>query len=526
MRSPKASRPTIVTSHRIGGRRRRSGMTLVWFAMLLTTLLGMVGLVIDAGMLMASHRQVQNAADAAALAAAMDIMNGAPATGDAPSATATAIAFVTEHNGLPNAPDPIVHIPPTSGAYVDEEGYVEVIASVPVQTFFIHILPGVANEHTVRARAVAGYQYITAAEGVAVLDPYRTGLNVSGTGGLRVLGLVIDNSEGRGKDENGDDVGMGENYYAGRAGKNSPAYAAKFHVVGGVDWPENFRNVDEADPTNVLFCGQLPIPDPLAHLPTPTVHNGVTPALRGNPLATVDSLELGTVADNLTPNYIASDPEDPNYVVSASDPDNALPTMVLRPGIYESIKITYGKVRWLPGIYVIRPRPNVSNSLMVTGGLVYAEGIMIYNTGHNYNANYGTPDRNDKERLPQHYGFMDAHDPTDYGTIKLNSAIHATPIDTSRFDYGEAQEAIAEFDGMLFYQRRRNAANLSIEGDLADAKLAGTLYAKWAEVKVAGGGRYDAQFVVGSLYVMGHADLIIDYKGSLLGKAPKVFLVE
>ena len=54
----------------------RSGKTLVMFAILLPVLLGMTGLVIDGGLLMAAHRQVQNAADAAALAAAMDKYRG------------------------------------------------------------------------------------------------------------------------------------------------------------------------------------------------------------------------------------------------------------------------------------------------------------------------------------------------------------------------------------------------------------------------------------------------------------------
>src|SRR5690606_29898948 len=52
---------------------RRSGATLVIFAIMLPSLLAVVGLVIDAGMLMAVRRQAQTAADAAALAATHDL---------------------------------------------------------------------------------------------------------------------------------------------------------------------------------------------------------------------------------------------------------------------------------------------------------------------------------------------------------------------------------------------------------------------------------------------------------------------
>ena len=59
-------RSTILTAG-----RSPSGKVLVMFALLLPMLLGMVGLVIDCGLLMVAQREAQNAADAAAMAAAM-----------------------------------------------------------------------------------------------------------------------------------------------------------------------------------------------------------------------------------------------------------------------------------------------------------------------------------------------------------------------------------------------------------------------------------------------------------------------
>src|SRR5262245_2320138 len=122
-------------------RRYRRGMVLIWCALMLTTLLGMVGLIIDAGMCMASHRQAQNAADAAALAAAMDKLYG---KSDA-QATATATTFVKQYN-QDHAPevtlDPTINFPPTTGAYANSTGYVEAIVRVNVHTFLIQLLPG------------------------------------------------------------------------------------------------------------------------------------------------------------------------------------------------------------------------------------------------------------------------------------------------------------------------------------------------------------------------------------------------
>src|SRR5438477_928313 len=76
-------------------RRRRSGKILAMFALLAPILAGMAGLVVDGGLLMAARRQAQNAADAAAMGAALDKYKGAS---DA-TALATAQSLAT-NNGV------------------------------------------------------------------------------------------------------------------------------------------------------------------------------------------------------------------------------------------------------------------------------------------------------------------------------------------------------------------------------------------------------------------------------------------
>jgi len=491
---------------RFSGRQRKAkgkGAVLVWFAMLLTLMLGMVGLVIDAGMLLAAHRHAQSAADAAAMAAAYDLMFGKPTS----EATATATTFVKEYNGLSGAPAPVVNVPPADGPYAGASNYVEVIVSSPMRTFFIHLLPGISRENTVRARAVAGFEIVAAGEGVCVLDPSaRPGLDVDGGGVLNVRGLVIDNSEGGGLDENGDPVDNGNNQVAGNVSNNALLRATEMRIVGGVNNPDNFQSYDPGDSTNVLHCNQLPFPDPLLHLPTPTVDNGVDATFRGAPQASNTNLKLGDQN---------ADAAEPMNYIDTSDPAN--PVMVLHPGIYESISITGGNVRFEPGIYVLRPARNTTNTLKITGGNVEARGIMFYNTGDNYDPYTGLPDAKDYDNPPP-----DAEG-ANFGAVTINAAMQFSPIDSQQYVY---DRDVSAFDGMLFYQRRRNTATADIQGNSEQGVLSGTMYAKWAHFKLAGQGTYDAQFFVGSLAVTGQGDVTLSYTGDKKGKAPQVFLVE
>src|SRR4051812_10784734 len=103
---------------------RRPGKILVTFVLTLPILLGMVGLVLDSGLLLASQRSGQNAADAAAMAAAMDLYRGATAA----TATTTATTFVqnSSYNDLSSA-NVTINIPPTSGQYIGNNHYAEAI---------------------------------------------------------------------------------------------------------------------------------------------------------------------------------------------------------------------------------------------------------------------------------------------------------------------------------------------------------------------------------------------------------------
>ena len=80
-------------------RARRSGRALIMFVLLMPVLLGMVGLTVDGGLMLVVYRQTQNAADAAALAAAVDLLKGKSSG----AATTTAQTYIQTYNNMSSA---------------------------------------------------------------------------------------------------------------------------------------------------------------------------------------------------------------------------------------------------------------------------------------------------------------------------------------------------------------------------------------------------------------------------------------
>ena len=466
------------TSARVARRRRRAGSILVWCAFLLIILIAMVGLVIDGGLMLANYRESQNAADAAALAAAMDLMLGK--TSAEATATATTIVTGEDYNNYYNAAHTyrnlegatvVVNIPPTEGPYVGSTHYAEAFVTYPFTTRFMPLLWGFNPNRTVRARAVAGFEPISIDEGVIALDPgARPGIAVNGNGTLWVNGKI--------------QINASADRYAATTGEHAFMYGTDIEVVGNVDSPTHFLNADPSNPTSPLQTKGMPDPDIFSHLPTPTVANGV-------------------VATNFGKVSITGG------------------TTTLNPGVYDSLAIsgTGTTVTFNPGIYVIK-----GGSLTLTGGNVTGNGVMFYVTGKDYNPTTGAPDISDP-RDPMNQ-LPPGNPGSNFGDVTINAAMHFSPIDTTNPLYHYANPDINNFNGMLFYQRRADKAPVRIEGNSAAGNLTGTIYAKWAPFDIAGQGIYSAQFVVGSMKVTGNGVVTVNYIGRQLGKAPQVFLVE
>ena len=122
-------------------RESESGQTIVLLAVMLLSLLGICGLVIDGGNWMVNRRDVQNAADAAALAGASQIPFVATATID------TARAQYAK-NGLPGDTVTV-----TGTTYLTSGDSVTVTASRKVDTFFTSIFGLDQVTETATARA-------------------------------------------------------------------------------------------------------------------------------------------------------------------------------------------------------------------------------------------------------------------------------------------------------------------------------------------------------------------------------------
>lgn len=483
---------------------RRAGKSLATFVLAVPTLLGMVGLVLDSGLLLVSQRTAQNAADAGATAAAMELMRGSAST-----ASSTATTFVQTYNGLSNA-TVTVNVPPASGAYSGVSNYVEVIVSVPFVTSFIQVL-GVNSNQTVTARAVAGFEPINSGQGAIVLNPNTApGITMNGNNTrLIVNGGITVNSLGGGVDQYGNPVSspLGNNTYAFRTQTTTqnpaPVVATAIWVAGGIDNIANYQTYDPNYPPNYynpsntdspVFANlQTLAPDPLASLATPTTSNGVVDT--GAYPQYLGSGQWGT----------ASSPQ----AVSIGNSD----TVTFNPGIYQKITITGGTVTFNPGVYVVGPglgNGNGQQTFNVNGGTVTGSGVMIYNTGSDYQSN-GTPDSSDGNTLG-----TDSN--ANFGSVSIGGSAQVTlsPIN----------DPSSPFNGILFYQRRWNTQGASVGGNTSTTNLSGTIYDKWGVFTLAGQGAYDAEFVVGSLSISGGAAVTINATGKNLGRVNQVYLVE
>jgi Flp pilus assembly protein TadG len=487
-------------------RRNRRGKVLAFVAILLPVLCGFVGLVADSSLLMANYRNLQQVSDAAATAAAMALMNGDTNA----QATAAATTCVETNNGLANA-TVVVNIPPSEGPHAGESGYVEVYVSLRTATNFIQVL-GASSQQTVRTRSVAGYQASTAGSAITVLEanpPGITlnlsplvllsvtlpplelgGLEVLGLGQLTVNGAILDNNQWGGLDQNGKPAGSATPPPYGAACMPllplTSVAARNIRVVGGVDNPHCYGNY-VAGQASPLRCNALPVPDPYASVPAPTVSAdpvNVVNTYRGS----IDVIGIPLIS----------------------------PPTVLNPGIYDWIQVTSGAVIFNPGVYIIRNvNPLTQIALAVVAGTVTAKGVTFYITNSaNYSAVTGMPDAADGNTDPPGGSL---------GNL-LPSVVIASLLGSN---YTPITTASSPFYGLTIYQRRvdRRPIILADETIILGGTLSGSIYAKYAEVVFAASGTFDLTFVSGSLAVANILQCTLN-PSHLLPAAQDVFLVE
>jgi hypothetical protein len=326
------------------GRRRGSVAPMV--AVCLVPILGITALALDLGLLRDNRRRAVVAADAAALAAAVDLFtNYYTNAGADPSGTAVRSARTTAAaNGFPATTVTATTWPnlyqggPLAGTQIPRS-YVEVIINSTQQRYFSAVW-GTDNLR-VTARAVARGQYHPAAPGILVLDPTDNNtLDLTAAGNVTVTNggaITVDSQSANG---------------GATCTSTGNAVADVINLSDGV-----FNHSNSGTLIGQINYNVPPTPDPLAALPEP-------------------------------PNqpYPPTPPNLPglNYSTSQGVNYSGTAQLDLYPGHYEGINITgsgpvvlHNNTDGSPGIYYIGSQGfSVTNAGGVTGSnvLVYSAG--------------------------------------------------------------------------------------------------------------------------------------------------------
>jgi Putative Flp pilus-assembly TadE/G-like len=178
---------------------RRRGVVIVLVALCLTAMIGIVAIALDGSLLLDQRRGVQAAADAAALAAAIDLYkNYLTNNGLDPNGTARASGFsVAAANGYNNDGKRSlvdIHVPPGSGIFAGKPGYAEALIVLNQERGFSQIFG--SGSIQVKARAVAGGLLKPLDKGIILLDPTGVSLNAVGNAVLDVTSgaIVVDST--------------------------------------------------------------------------------------------------------------------------------------------------------------------------------------------------------------------------------------------------------------------------------------------------------------------------------------------
>jgi hypothetical protein len=222
---------------------------MVWLALAMVTIFGIVALTMDGGRLMDKRRQTQAVADEAALAAAADLYanywqdQGRDSSGSAKKAALDSAA-ANASTGDGAATELTVNIPPASGAFAGQAGYVEVIANTQVPASFSRIFT--AEDLPVKARSVALGQPMKL--GLILLRPAGADALLNKSLALTVVNtpIIVNSSDPSAYDQ----AGFGT------------VIASRFDITGGYI---SSGGVILAQ----IRTGVPPVPDPLAFLPVP-----------------------------------------------------------------------------------------------------------------------------------------------------------------------------------------------------------------------------------------------------------------
>ncbi|HEY3988536.1 MAG TPA: pilus assembly protein TadG-related protein [Acidobacteriaceae bacterium] len=321
--------------------RDESGQAAILAVLCLTIfMMGFIGLVTDVGYLLHAKRNLQIAADAAALAGANELNIVAAQPTLAPSVQAAGIAAAAQ-NGITCSGCVVIHNPPTSGPHIGNPIYVEAIVTQAQPTFLMRFFG--FTSMPVAARAVAFNGFNT---GSGCLNALNTSdadtIHLSGSFTLDAPGCqVLDEStSGSALD------------FTGGAGRLT---AGSVGVVGGAT-----GHTTDSSPAPQQVA---PVGDPLAGQYTP-IPQSSWPACTAPPSGNTWGTSGGT----------------------SYNPSGANPTTLFCYSGNISIKNT---VTMDPGTYIFTGSLGLQGSGILQSSTDPANGVTIYLAGPNGNMNMG-----------------------------------------------------------------------------------------------------------------------------------------
>jgi Putative Flp pilus-assembly TadE/G-like len=206
------------------------GQMMLLVTVALIVLLGLAGLATDFGLLWTEKRQIQTAADAAAVAGALAVVSGGNVT--------TAAKTDSSVNGFTDGSNSVtvtVNNPPASGSYAGDSSAVEAIVTKPERTYFLRVLG--YNSVAITGRAVA---HTGAHDCIYVMDPSaNNALVVSGSASLSSgCGIIVNSSSSQAMVSSGSAcisasaIGVNGNYSSGSC---APVPTPKTGVPAALD---------------------------------------------------------------------------------------------------------------------------------------------------------------------------------------------------------------------------------------------------------------------------------------------------
>ncbi|HEY2411696.1 MAG TPA: Tad domain-containing protein, partial [Pirellulaceae bacterium] len=184
-------------------RSKRKGIIAALVAVCLVAVFMIAAIAVDGGRILDARRQAKAVTDSAARGAAVEMLD--MISGDNTSATissirATALRLASDCGFTNDGTNSIVtvNIPPATGAYAGQNGFVEVIIVYKLDRGFSALMG--SDSLNAWARSVAGGTYVPSKASILVLDPKAgDALKLSGKGSsLTVDGDIAVNSTQKG----------------------------------------------------------------------------------------------------------------------------------------------------------------------------------------------------------------------------------------------------------------------------------------------------------------------------------------